>query len=110
MYIFLVLSSALASGIVPVLAAGVTLQFTGTTLELGGIPYYVPPDPVSQIQVQSGNWQSGGEGNSAELIPISALSSNESCSLNSTISSWKARDDVWSESFLTGAYCILASW
>jgi hypothetical protein len=76
-------------------------QFSGTTLDLGGVPYYVPPEPVSRLKIGTYTWKFSRY-NALEFIPFSVVSAGETGSLVSTFSSWKVRDDVWSESFLTG--------
>jgi hypothetical protein len=98
---FTSLFSAVLSFITPVPESAA--QFLGTTLELGGISYYVPSEPVSRLQVGPYALKFARY-NALEFIPFSAVSVNESGSLASTFSSWKVRDDVWSESFLTGAW------
>lgn len=78
-----------------------SVEFLGTTVELGGVPYYISPQPVSKLKVGTYAWKFARY-NGLEFIPFSAVSINETGSLASTFSSWKVRDDVWSESFLTG--------
>jgi hypothetical protein len=95
------ISLSVLSTVAPVLGGAV--QFLGTTLELGGIPYYVPPEPVSQLKVDKLNAEKFTGDYELAFIPFSAVSVNETGSLASTFSDWKMRDDVWSESFLTGA-------
>jgi hypothetical protein len=100
MHLSIKLFSVVVSVIAPVLQADA--QYTGMTLELGGIPYYVPPDSVSQLDIGSDVLEFA-KYNALQFIPFSIVPVNETNSLASTFDSWKVRDDVWTESFLTGA-------
>jgi hypothetical protein len=96
---FISVFSAVVSAFTPALKGAI--EFDGSTVSLGGIQYYVPPDPVSQVKIGWGVWNFA-KYNSLQFIPISVLSANETSSLESIFGSWRDRDDVWTESFLTG--------
>ena len=85
-----------------------SFQLTGTTLKLGGIPYFVSPSPVSQLQLGSASkqLQSIAKAFPGGLIPFSVLTT-DSASLDQkgvqkALSAWESLDDVWNKSFLTG--------
>lgn len=90
-------------------AAQTVFQHTGTTLLLGGLPFFVPPTPVSQIDVLAYDVlalvdQTGGL--SSGFVPISVIPSGDTAfgdsALAATVQAWKEKDDVWSEAFLKG--------
>lgn len=92
-------------------AAQTVFQHTGTTLLLGGLPFFVPPTPVSQIDVLAYDVlalvdQTGGL--SSGFVPISVIPSGDTAfgdsALAATVQAWKEKDDVWSEAFLKGVY------
>ncbi|KAI0337273.1 amidase signature enzyme [Trametopsis cervina] len=77
---------------------------TGETITLGGVAYFVPPTPVSQLKV--GLLGALLEG--AELVPFTFVSSSGSKftqgDLTSLSSTFGASDDVWQSAFLQGVY------
>ena len=84
-------------------------QSTGRTLVLGGIPYFVPPSPVSALHdtvALSVVVKSASDG----LVPFSVIPTSkhvfDSAALQETVDSWAAKDDVWSKAFLTGTYVV----
>ncbi|THH16649.1 hypothetical protein EUX98_g9266, partial [Antrodiella citrinella] len=98
------------SGIFQTIQAWQTsFQLTGKTLVLGNVSYFVSPTPVSQLNI-------GGDANvssaltttasdfGGEIIPLTViLTSNISfgqSQFEATVNSFKASDDVFSESFL----------
>ena len=83
----------------------VEAQSTGRTLVLGGIPYFVPPTPVSALRdviALSIAAKSASDG----LDPFSVIPTSKTpfdgTALQQTVDEWSARDDVWSKEFLTG--------
>ncbi|CAL1711364.1 unnamed protein product [Somion occarium] len=93
--------------------AQVTFQLTGRTLVLGGVSYFVPPSPVSQLQLigdikTQKLIQSIGRTFAGALIPFSALTTEtahlDENSLEKTLHTWETLDDVWSRYFLTGLF------
>ena len=79
-----------------------TLLQTGQTVELNGIPYYVPAAPVLTLH------DVPELANLGSLAPLTVLVSNEStfdaADLRDTVSAYKTADDVWSEGFLETLY------
>ncbi|KXS97317.1 hypothetical protein AC578_10748 [Pseudocercospora eumusae] len=79
---------------------------TGQTVRLDGIDYYLPADPATTLQalgplhIQAS--KSGG------LTPLTVITSNGSAynfqNFASTVASFKANDDVFSEGFLESIY------
>ena len=81
------------------------LQFTGATVTLADVPYWVAPDPVGNLDLgiitkvfQSQSFTSG-----SGYLPISVVhveAGNDSTStLESIFSAYQASDDVWSTDF-----------
>ena len=81
-----------------------SLVFTGQTLLLNDIPYYVPATPF--ITVPSfASLNSLGSAN--DLVPVTVValpSSNSNLSNVEAILSGFGADDVWNEGFLEGMY------
>lgn len=98
----------LALALTVVNGAQTSFQLSGTTLKLGGIPYFVPPSPVSQLQfgAVSKQIQSLGTAFPAGLIPFSAITTDaaflDQKGVQRTLNTWESLDDVWNRSFLTG--------
>ncbi|KAL1941453.1 hypothetical protein VTO73DRAFT_7270 [Trametes versicolor] len=89
---------------VRVAAVQVSVQHTGRTLTLGNVSYFVPPSPVSSLP----NAAFLVKPASGDLIPFSVIPTSKTVfdqnALEATIAQWSAKDDVWSEAFLTGVY------
>lgn len=87
---------------VRVAAVQVSVQHTGRTLTLGNVSYFVPPSPVSSLP----NAAFLVKPASGDLIPFSVIPTSKTVfdqnALEATIAQWSAKDDVWSEAFLTG--------
>ena len=86
-------------------AAQASIQQTGRTLTLSGIPYFVPPTPVSALRdviALSIAAKSASDG----LVPFSVIPTSKTpfdgTALQQTVDEWSAKDDVWSKEFLTG--------
>ncbi|KAH9834043.1 amidase signature enzyme [Rhodofomes roseus] len=86
-------------------------QLTGETFTLAGVPYFAPPTPVSQFgsgALYEIARQLGVDDAPKRLVPFSVMPSAETefadSHLESTLESWRAKDDVWSEAFLNGLY------
>ena len=81
-----------------------SLMFTGQTLLLNDIPYYVPATPL--IMVPSLSFLTNFD--SADgLVPVTVVAlpaSNSSLSSLGAIVSGFGADDVWNEGFLEGMY------
>ena len=81
-----------------------SLMFTGQTLLLNDIPYYVPATPF--VTVPSFNFLTNFVCTNG-LIPVTVValpSSNSSLSNVEPILSGFGADDVWNEGFLEGMY------
>ena len=88
-------------------AAQASIQQTGRTLTLSGIPYFVPPSPVSALHdalALATAAQSASDG----LVPFSVIPTSkqnfDEVALNDTVAAWLSKDDVWSMDFLTGLF------
>jgi hypothetical protein len=83
-----------------------TLTTTGQTVELEGIPYYLPAAPVKYLQANSTLPLAAKRAGS--IIPFTVLSVNDtSCTeqaISSAISSFKTIDDVFLEAFESAVY------
>lgn len=79
---------------------------TGQTLFLDGIPYYAPPDPVTNIASFSNVLQAATE--AGGLLPITVVSANSTSysgkDFAATVADYTARDDVFSAGFLEAVY------
>ncbi|TCD63124.1 hypothetical protein EIP91_005996 [Steccherinum ochraceum] len=92
-----------------------SFQLTGKTLVLGNVSYFVPPTPVSQLNISGdaktlSSLSTTANDFAGEIIPITVIpTSNTSfgqAQFQSTVDSYKASDDVFSESFLAGVYIL----
>lgn len=103
----------LALGLHAVLAARGAVQHNGRTLTLSGISYFVPPTPVSALHDALALSAVKGSSGDTELIPFSLIPTGkfvfDEAALLETIESWSAKDDVWSESFITGRLTLCVS-
>lgn len=86
------------------LSLAVSLQSSGSTFILEGIPYFAPPFPVGSInpdtlpsQIASANG----------LVPITIL--GESTSVNQLLQNFSTIDDVFSQGFLQGSILAFPS-
>ena len=81
-----------------------SLMFTGQTLLLNDIPYYVPATPFVTVP-SFGSLTNFGSANGLVPVTVVALpSSNSSLSTVEAILSGFGADDVWNEGFLEGMY------
>ena len=79
-------------------------MFTGQTLLLNDIPYYVPATPFVTVP-SSASLKNFGSANGLVPVTVVALpSSNSKLSDVEAILSGFAADDVWNEGFLEGMY------
>ncbi|TCD66406.1 hypothetical protein EIP91_001397 [Steccherinum ochraceum] len=92
-----------------------SFRLTGKTLVLGNVSYFVPPTPVSQLNISGdaktlSSLSTTANDFAGEIIPITVIpTSNVSfgqAQFQSTVDSYKASDDVFSESFLAGVYIL----
>ena len=90
-------------------AAQASIQHIGRTLTLSGIPYFVPPSPVSALHdpLAEGIVKTlSGDLVPFSVIPTSKLDFDQGV-LQETVDVWSTKDDVWSKSFLTGTYSLI---
>ena len=81
-----------------------SLMFTGQTLLLNDIPYYVPATPFVTVP-SFGSLTNFGSANGLVPVTVVALpSSNSSLSTVEAVLSGFGADDVWNEGFLEGMY------
>ena len=98
------------SGLVPFFSLPLSLAFTftptGQTVELDGIPYYIPAQPVTTIQTYSPlHRKAQGSGGLTPLTVVSTTgSSYGSSDLDATIANFTKTDDVFSAGFLEAVY------
>jgi hypothetical protein len=80
----------------------VDFEFTGLTLQLSGIHYYIPPEAVGVIPQPPNNTRSGV----FDLVPITIVTSNdgkfEKTRLEDVINTFSSIDDVFQDGFLHG--------
>ena len=81
------------------------LSFTGSTVELGGVPYYVPGKAFAMLSTGvyhriAGHRKYSGYG----WIPVTVIGEQDasSSSLESISALFEKSDDVWTTSFLSG--------
>ena len=79
---------------------------TGSTVELGGIPYYVPSKPFSSIPgVFDIASLAGGQSTGPSWLPITVLKSSaatiRATELQSSLKTFGDNDDVWTSEFLS---------
>ena len=77
---------------------------TGSTVELNGVPYYVPPTSVGRLSI--GPTLSNAIATSAGLLPLTIIKTNgsgySSSDLQSTVDNFLSSDDVFQTDFLNG--------
>lgn len=81
------------------------LTSTGSTLELNGIPYFIPGRPFASLPYFNSQPLLAVEGLLGGLVPVTVIET-ASDSLNvqdvrKTIQGFGQRDDVWGEGFLS---------
>ena len=87
------------------LASALSLTFTGSTLVLNDIPYYVPATPYTTISFPASLKSAASAGGLVPVTVVSGVSaSNSSLSTLEDIIGGFESDDVWSEGFLEGMF------
>ena len=81
-----------------------TLMFTGQTLLLNDIPYYVPATPFVTVPSFSSLTTFGSANGLVPVTVVALPSSNSSLSNVGAILSGFGADDVWNKGFLEGMY------
>lgn len=94
------------SHVVPAWTNAFNLTSTGSTVELNGIPYYVPGRPFASLPYFSPQALAGVKGLLGGLVPVTVVgtaSVNFNVKeLEKTVQEFGERDDVWGEGFLSG--------
>ena len=92
----------LSSSVLQHLSWAVSLESTGQTLVLNGIPYYVPATPFTTISVLKPLKSAASAGGlvPVTILKLSASNANPS-GLEQAIDGF-GEDDVWNEGFLEG--------
>ena len=77
---------------------------TGATVELNGIPYYVPPASIGKLGIDQS--LSNAAVSIGGLLPLTVIKTNgtsyQSSDLHNTVNSFLANDDVFQTGFLDG--------
>ncbi|KAF4997622.1 hypothetical protein FDECE_12040 [Fusarium decemcellulare] len=98
-----ILFSVAAALLRPLLVTAYAFSTTGATLQLNGIPYYVPPDPVGEVPSSVFRVEP-----SVGFLPITILNTNGSSltveDVHSIATSFSKQDDVFQDGFLQGLY------
>lgn len=88
-----------------------SVGLSGTTIIVGGVPYFIPPTAVSQLSFDGDPKtrdlvQSVGGKLDGKLIPFTVISTNNSqfgdSAFEETLEVFRSGDDVWNMSFLVG--------
>jgi hypothetical protein len=87
-------------------AFALNLTSTGSTVELNGIPYYIPGRPFASLPNLKPPKLPGVESLLGGLVPVTVVgtaSANFNVrGLEKTIQEFSQKDDVWGEGFLSG--------
>ncbi len=81
-----------------------SLMFTGQTLLLNDIPYYVPATPLITVPSLSSLTNFGSADGLVPVTVVALPASNSSLNVVGEIVSGFGADDVWNEGFLEGTY------
>ena len=83
--------------------AQASVSSAGTTLIIGGVPYFIPGSPVAKLSLAKA---SKALKSSSSLVPFTFISPSSgkfgSGDLSTVIAKNGASDDVWSTNFLKG--------
>ena len=84
----------------------ISFTSTGSTVNLNGVPYYVPPTPLTTLEGPLNNLRFLPS--AAGLIPLTVVSTNSLLfsqgDLDKIVSSYAAIDDVFQMGFLESRY------
>lgn len=81
------------------------LSSTGSTVQLDKIHYFVPPAPITTIDLQGVNIKHAG---STGLVPMTVV--QEGADVSTTASQFQQQDDVFQPGFLDGRHKSLDIW
>lgn len=84
------------------------LTSTGSTVELNGIPYYIPGKPFASLPYFSPQSLAGLKGLLGGLVPVTVVATPSVDfnveELGKTVHGFGEKDDVWGEGFLSGKW------
>lgn len=82
------------------------LTSTGSTVNLNGIPYYIPGSPFASIAKLQSQTLTGKKSVFGGLVPITIVGTNSVTfnlvDLHQKLRTYGEKDDVWNEGFLPG--------
>lgn len=82
------------------------LTSTGSTVELNGIPYYIPGKPFASLPSYGSQSLTGLKGLLGGLLPVTLVATASVDfnvdELDKTVHGFGEKDDVWGEGFLSG--------
>ena len=91
-----------------VTAAAFNLTSTGSTVELNGLPYYIPGRPYASLPYFSPHTLAGLKGLLGGLVPVTVVGTASVDfnleELEKTVLDFAKKDDVWGEGFLSGKW------
>jgi hypothetical protein len=96
-------------------SAACTLTTTGRTVNLNGIPYYIPPTSVGSVELSRGPIWPGFFGGPKSpslgngLLPMTVVTGPSGFDAQSVANGFASADDVWQSGFLQGKSDIAQS-
>ena len=83
------------------------LEASGSTVSLGGIPYYIPGNPIASENVNVyATCSSRSKKSTLGLVPITVVDLSSTtfslATLETTVTAFEKQDDVWTNAFLSG--------
>lgn len=82
------------------------LTSTGSTINLNGIPYYIPGSPFASVAKLQSHILTGKKSVFGGLVPVTIVATSSvtfnPVDLHQTLKTYGEEDDVWNEGFLPG--------
>lgn len=82
------------------------LTSTGSTVNLNGIPYYIPGSPFASVAKRQSHILTGKKSVFGGLVPVTIVGTSSVTfnlvDLHQSLKSYSEKDDVWNEGFLPG--------
>lgn len=82
------------------------LTSTGSTVELNGIPYYIPGSPFVSVAKLHSQILTGKKSVFGGLVPVTIVGTSSVtfnlADLHQSLKTYGEKDDVWNEGFLPG--------
>lgn len=79
---------------------------TGSTVNLNGIPYFIPGSPFASVTKLQSQILTGKKSAFGGLVPITIVGTSSVTfslvDLHQSLKTYGEKDDVWNEGFLTG--------